>query len=93
MKTYEIEVEETVLVTYWIDADSEEQAKALWISGEFDSWNRCATEQNDEIILITEHDLQTPNKQCENCDTGNDATHTVITLNGETHICEACHND
>jgi hypothetical protein len=62
MKTYEIEVEETVLVTYWIDAETEEQAKALWKSGEFDSWNRCATEQNDEIILITEHDLMETTK-------------------------------
>jgi hypothetical protein len=62
MKTYEIEVEETVLVTYWIDAQTEEQAKALWRSGEFDSWNRCATEQNDEIILITEHDLMETTK-------------------------------
>jgi len=62
MKTYEIEVEETVLVTYWIDAETEEQAKALWRSGEFDSWNRCATEQNDEIILITEHDLMETTK-------------------------------
>jgi hypothetical protein len=32
-------------------------------------------------------------EQCENCDSGNTATHTVITLNGETQICEACHND
>jgi hypothetical protein len=58
MKTYEIEVEETVWATYWIDADTEEQAKALWRSGDFDTWNRCATEQNDEIILITEHETE-----------------------------------
>ena len=61
IKTYRIEVEETVIATYWIDADNEEQAKALWIAGEFESWNRCAKEQNDEIILIEEYELETTN--------------------------------
>ena len=60
-KTYKIEVEETVIATYWIDADNEEQAKALWQAGEFESWNRCAKEQNDEIILIEEYELETTN--------------------------------
>ena len=60
-KTYMIEVEETVIATYWIDADNEEQAKALWRAGEFESWNRCAKEQNDEIILIEEYELDTTN--------------------------------
>lgn len=61
MKTYKIEVEETVLATYWIDADNEEQAKALWQTGEFESWNRCAKEQNDEIILIEEYEMEPTN--------------------------------
>ena len=61
MKTYKIEVEETVIATYWIDADNEEQAKTLWQTGEFESWNRCATEQNDEIILVKEYELETTN--------------------------------
>ena len=106
MKTYEIKIEETVLVTYWVDADTEEQAVTLWKNGDIMEWNRHETEANDElisitldsettdeIILVNEYDLKTPNKQCENCDTGNTATHTVITLNGETQICGACHND
>ena len=53
MKTYKIDVEETVLATYWVDADSEEQAKALWQNGDIMEWNRHATEQNDELISIT----------------------------------------
>ena len=106
MKTYKIEVQETVIATYWVDADSEQQAKTLWQNGDTMEWNRHETEANDElisitldsettdeIILVNEYDLKTPNKQCENCDTGNTATHTVITLNGETQICGACHND
>lgn len=31
--------------------------------------------------------------ECENCDTGNLATYTVITLSGELALCESCHND
>lgn len=61
MKTYKIEVEETVIATYWIDADNKEQAKALWQAGEFESWNRCAKEQNDEIILIEEYEMEPTN--------------------------------
>ena len=61
MKTYKIEVEEIVIATYWIDADNEEQAKDLWIAGEFESWNRCTKEQNDEIILIEKYELETTN--------------------------------
>ena len=30
---------------------------------------------------------------CGNCDTGNPATHTVITLSGELAICEPCYKD
>lgn len=61
MKTYKIEVEETVIATYWVDADNEEQAKALWIAGEAENWNRWDKEQNDEIILIEEYELGTTN--------------------------------
>lgn len=30
---------------------------------------------------------------CDNCPTGNPATHTVITLSGELALCETCYND
>lgn len=60
-KTYKIEVEETVIATYWVDADNEEQAKALWRAGEAENWNRWDTEKNDEIILIEEYELGTTN--------------------------------
>lgn len=53
MKTYKIEVEETVIATYWVDADNEEQAKALWQNGDIAEWNRHETEANDELISIT----------------------------------------
>jgi hypothetical protein len=33
------------------------------------------------------------NIACDNCDTGNPATHTVITLSGELALCEPCHKD
>lgn len=33
------------------------------------------------------------NITCGNCDTGNPATHTVITLSGELAICEPCYKD
>ncbi len=51
----------------------------------------CREDGYDDIQI--ERIYTKENKQCENCDTGNTATHTVITLNGETQICEACHND
>jgi len=53
MKTYKIEVEETCTATYWVDAESEEQAKTLWESGDIMEWNRHATEQDDVLISIT----------------------------------------
>jgi hypothetical protein len=53
MKTYKIEVEETCTATYWVDAESEEQAKTLWESGDIMEWNRYATEQDDVLISIT----------------------------------------
>ena len=61
MKTYKIEVEETVIATYWVDADSEEQAKTLWQNG--NSWTGTDTQpnKNDEIILIEEYELETTN--------------------------------
>ena len=52
MKTYKIEVEETVWVAYWIDADSEEQVRKLWQEGDFAEWDRHVQEQNDELISI-----------------------------------------
>ena len=52
MRTYKIEVEETVLVAYWIDADSEEQVRKLWQDGDFAEWDRHVKEQNDELISI-----------------------------------------
>jgi hypothetical protein len=53
MKTYKIQVEETVLATYWVDADSEQQAKTLWENGDIAEWDRYETEANDELISIT----------------------------------------
>jgi hypothetical protein len=53
MKTYKIEVEETVWATYWVDADTEEQAITLWKNGDIMEWNRHETEANDELISIT----------------------------------------
>ena len=53
MKTYKIQVEETVLATYWVDAESEEQAKTLWKNGDIAGWDRYETEANDELISIT----------------------------------------
>ncbi len=53
MKTYKIQVEETVLATYWVDADSEQQAKTLWENGDTAEWDRYETEANDELISIT----------------------------------------
>ena len=52
MTTYKIEVEETVLVSYWIDANSEEQVRELWQAGNFAEWDRHVKEQNDELISI-----------------------------------------
>ena len=53
MKTYKIEVEETVLATYWVDADSEEQAKTLWQNGTAWSGTDTQPNKNDELISIT----------------------------------------
>lgn len=53
MATYKIEVEETVVATYWVEADSEEQAKTLWQNGDVAEWDRYETEANDELIGIT----------------------------------------
>jgi hypothetical protein len=53
MKTYKIDVEETCTATYWVDAESEEQAKTLWESGDIMEWNRYTTEQDDVLISIT----------------------------------------
>lgn len=53
MKTYKIEVEETVIATYWVDANSPEHAKTLWQNGDIAEWNRHETEANDELISIT----------------------------------------
>ena len=53
VKTYKIDVEESCIATYWVDAESEEQAKTLWESGDIAEWDRYATEQNDVLISIT----------------------------------------
>lgn len=52
MTTYKIEVEETIWVSYWIEADSEEQVRKLWQEGDFAEWDRHVQEQNDELISI-----------------------------------------
>ena len=52
MPTYKIEVEETIWVSYWIDADNEEQVRKLWQEGDFAEWDRHVQEQNDELISI-----------------------------------------
>jgi hypothetical protein len=34
-----------------------------------------------------------PKNICENCDEGNEATHTVVTNKGFLNLCEKCYND
>ena len=45
--------------------------------------NCCKHKKGSESMNIT----------CDNCDTGNLATHTVITLSGELALCEPCYKD
>jgi hypothetical protein len=63
MATYKIEVEETVVATYWVEADSEEQAKTLWQNGDVAEWDRYETEANDELIGITLEKVGNEGKQ------------------------------